>query len=54
MQRRRLNASRNTGFVSMVSACALIVEKPILMSLAQYGTRPYRIMSRVREPVFSL
>src|SRR5580700_1581397 len=48
MHRRRWSASRKTGFVSMVSAIALIVENPILMSLAQYGTRPHRIRSSVR------
>src|SRR5262249_49200670 len=53
-QRRRLNASRNTGFVSTVSAIALIVEKPILMSFAQYGIKPQRIRSRVRCPSFGL
>src|ERR1700675_2443333 len=48
MQRRRWNASRKTGLVSMVSAIALMVENPILMSLAQYGTSPHRIRSSVR------
>ncbi len=53
MQRRCWNASRNTGFVSIVSAIALLVEKPTLMSLAQYGTNPHRIRSRVRDPAFA-
>src|SRR5580692_9209970 len=52
MHRRRWNASRKTGFESTVSAIALMVEKPILMSLAQYGTSPHRIRSRVRDPAF--
>src|SRR5712691_13265869 len=50
MQRRRANDSRNTGLVSTVSAIALMVENPILMSFAQYGTRPHRIRSSVRDP----
>src|SRR5580704_11028889 len=53
MQRRRWNASRKTGLVSTVSAIALMVEKPILMSLAQYGTRPHRIRSRARAPALA-
>src|SRR5277367_2954068 len=32
----------------MPSALALMLAKPTLMSLAQYGTRPQRIMSRLR------
>jgi hypothetical protein len=52
MQRRRTNAPRKTGLVSTVSAIALIVEKPILRSFAQYGTRPHRIRSSVRDPAF--
>jgi hypothetical protein len=35
------------------SASALMVEKPILMSLAQNGMRPQRITSRLRSPVLA-
>src|SRR5580704_4029399 len=53
MQRRRWNASRKTGLVSTVSAIALMVEKPILMSFAPYGKRPHRIRARARAPALA-
>src|SRR6266571_3590776 len=52
MHRLRWNATRKTGLVSTVSAIALMVENPILMSFAQYGTSPHRIRSSVRDPAF--
>ena len=47
-QRRCRNASRNAGLVSMPSALALMFANPTLMSLAQNGTRPQRMTSRLR------
>src|SRR5258708_35576763 len=37
----------------MPSALALMLEKPTLMSFAQNGTRPQRIMSKLRSPAFA-
>jgi len=37
----------------MPSALALILAKPTLRSLAQYGTRPQRNKSRLRSPAFA-
>jgi hypothetical protein len=34
----------------MVSAIALMFANPTLMSFAQYGTNPHRMMSRLRSP----
>jgi hypothetical protein len=50
MQRRRVKASRNAGFVSTVSALALMLEKPTFMSFAQKRTSPQRNTSRLRCP----
>ena len=49
-QRRDLNALRNAGFESTVSARALISLEPIFMSLAQKGIRPQRRRETVRAP----
>jgi hypothetical protein len=37
----------------MPSALALMLAKPTLMSLAQYGTRPQPMMSRLRSWAFA-
>src|SRR6516162_9625142 len=50
MQRRRWNASRNAGLLSIPSALALMFAKPTLRSLAHNGTRPQRRRSRLRSP----
>jgi hypothetical protein len=42
-----VKASRNAGFVSTVSALALMLEKPTIMSFAQKRTSPQRITSRL-------
>ena len=47
-QRRRSNALRKAGRLSMLSALALMLAKPTVMSFAQFGTRPQRITSRLR------
>src|SRR5712691_9225512 len=52
-QRRRLNASRKAGLVSIPSALALMFEKPTLRSLAQNGTSPQRMTSRLRCPALA-
>jgi hypothetical protein len=47
-QRRFTNACRNDGAVSTVSTLALMVLYAIFGSLAQFGIRPHRKVSRVR------
>jgi hypothetical protein len=41
---------RNAGLASIRSAFALMFAKPTLMSLAQNGTRPQRMTSKLRAP----
>jgi len=43
-QRRDFQALRNEGFAATVSMRALIAWFPILVSLAQSGTTPHRIV----------
>src|SRR5947208_17192856 len=47
------NASRKAGLPSIPSALALMFAKPTLLSLAQNGTRPQRITSRLRSPALA-
>ena len=49
VQRRRWNASRKAGLLSIPSALALMFAKPTLMSLAQNGTSPQRMTSKLRS-----
>jgi len=39
--------------VSTVSAIALMFAKPTLISFAQYGTRPQRVISKLRSPALA-
>jgi hypothetical protein len=53
-ERRLPNACRYDGAVSMVSTVALMVLYSIFGSLAQFGIRPHRKVSKVRCLVFGL
>jgi hypothetical protein len=47
-QRRSWSASLKAGFSAAVSARALIMRTPTLLSFAQFGTKPH-LMSEARR-----